>query len=423
LGYNKIIDNNNRRNLSGLAIQKELKVFIASSVGIDYFFFLEKIIGSNGITVEPIYLIKEKDYRSLAQKKGFKKIYLRIKMYIFYPLYLIYKAVLCPSESVFIVTSNTFYAPFLTKIVVCWKKTKVFQLLYDLFPDAIEVSGSIRFNGFLSKTIGLISINNFKYCDGTIFLGAYLKQHASNRWCKPKHAEVIHISTDLSLYDEEFSEIQEFEKIIIHYGGQLGHLHDAKSIISCIKYILKSDLKGKFEFNFYVSGFQAIYLEESLENYPVKIIPAVASNIWRRDIKNYHIGLVSLSPGGASVCLPSKTYGMMAGGLSILAICPVWSDLAHLVNSNDAGWIVPNSPYEQLPSINNEINTYLKKINTLRNIEEIKMDFYQTLKNIYENIGDLKEKRKNAFNNVRNKYKKNVLEGQWKAFIKNTTHC
>lgn len=400
-----------------MANQKELKIFIASSVGIDYFFFLGKTIAANGTQVEPLFLISEKQYRTLAKTKGFKKIYLRIKMYVFYPIYLMYKAICSPRNSIFIVTSNTFYAPLLTKLSVFWKRTKVFHLLYDLFPDAIEVAGSIKQNGVLSKAIGLLSKGNFKYCNGTIYLGDFLQQHASLRWLKPLHSRVIHISTDLSLYDNQFPEIENFEKIIIHYGGQLGHLHDAKSIIACIKHILQSDLKDRFEFNFYVSGAQASFLEKSLEGLPIKIIAAVPSNIWRQDIKNYHIGLVTLSPGGASVCLPSKTYGMMAGGLSILAVCPNWSDLANLVIDNNAGWIVSNAASDNVAITDNNVDAYLQNINAIKNVEAIKNDFYITLKGIVNNVEDLKQKRRNAFDCVRTKYNAETLNEQWISFI------
>lgn len=391
---------------------KRIKIYIASSVGVDYFFFLGKTISYNGTVVEPIYLIQEKDYRKFAKVKGFKKIYLRVQMYIFYPIFLIAKALFSPKNSIFIISSNTFFAPAITKFALLWKKAKVYHLLYDLFPDAIEVAGSITQNGILSKLIGLLSIANFKYCDGTIYLGDFLKEHANNRWYKPKKSAVIHISTNLTLYDDETPKSDLQNKIIIHYGGQLGHLHDAESIIQSIKHFYQSDIKDRFEFNFYLSGAQANYLEKSLEGYPIKIISAVPSNVWRRDIKNYHIGLVTLSPGGASVCLPSKTYAMMAGGLSILAICPTWSDLSQLVITNNAGWVISNSPY----SVRNK-PTALQQISELRDSKEIALDFYNTLKQIESDVAKLQEKRINAFTCVRSKYNARTLNEKWIEFI------
>ncbi len=393
-----------------MAEQKKLKVFIASNVGMDYFFFLGKTLAANGTEVEPIFLVKEQDYRFAAKNKGFKKIYLRIQMYVFYPLMLVCKAITSPKNSIFIVTSNTFFAPVLTKFFVSWRKIKVVHLLYDLYPDAIEIAGAIKQNGLLAKAIGKITKANFKYCNGTVYLGEFLKSHAETRWLKPNSSDVIHISTDLSLYDNTFPELSVDGKIIIHYGGQLGHLHDANSIIKCIKFLFESDLKNEFEFNFYLSGAQAQFLQDSLKDYPIKIIPAVNSSVWREDIKNYHIGLVTLLPGGATVCLPSKTYGMMAGGLAILAICPSWSDLGNLVLENNAGWIVNNSSYN---SIDFNAANYLQQIKELKQIEKMQEDFYKTLKSIVENKEIIKQKRSNAFTCVREKYNSQILNNQW----------
>ena len=325
--------------------KKKIKVYTASSVGLDYFLFLNKTISEAGFNSEPLFLITEEEYRNLAKQKGFSKIWLRLKMYVFYPVMLIYKGIKSERGCVFVISSNTFFAPYLVQLILKTKKIKVIHLLYDLFPDALEVAGTIKTNFFISKLIGKIMIKSQKNCDSTIYLGDFLMKHAENRWGKAKNSKVIDISTDLTLYDEELNSLISKEKIIIHYGGQLGHLHDAESIIDSVKFICSSDISEKIEFNFYVSGTQALFLKESLKEYPVKIISAVSSKKWRSDIKNFHIGLVSLSPGGASVCLPSKTYGMMAGGLSILAICPQWSDLSNLVTSLQAGWVINNSKH------------------------------------------------------------------------------
>jgi len=394
-----------------------LNIYIASNVGMDYFFFLQKILHNSECNVQAIYLISESDYRASAKSKGFKKIYLRLQMYILYPILLISKAIVSPRNSIFIVSSNTFYAPLLTKLSVFWKHTKVIHLLYDLYPDAIEVAGIIKQNGLLSKFIGTLSRNNFNLTDATVYLGDFLKLHAETRWTFPKRSFVIPISTDLTLYEKEFSPLPDTERIIIHYGGQIGHLHDASSLIECIKHVLASDLNNKVDFNFYVSGAQAKFLEESLYGYPVKIKPAVNSNEWRKDIKNFHIGLVTLTPGGATVCLPSKTYGMMAGGLSILAICPLWSDLANLILENNAGWVINNANSKVLNQVDLLSTKYLSEVCQIRKIDQIKSDFYIALKIIVENKNLIREKRKNAFENIRLKYSAEELGKKWLKVI------
>lgn len=395
--------------------QKKLKIYTASSVGIDYFFFLSRTIENAGFQVNPIFLITETEYRKLAKNSGFKKIWLRIKMYLFYPIYLIWEGFKADKGSIFVISSNTFFAPLLMHFLLRFKRVKVIHMLYDLFPDALEIAGAIKIDSKISRWIGKITQLNLQKCDTTIFLGSYLKEHAENRWGVTNKADVIDISTDLALYDEKISTLNKTSKIIVHYGGQLGHLHDAKSIIESIRYVLKSDLGDLVEFNFYVSGAQANFLEKSLNGLPVKIISAIPSYQWRQDIREFHIGLVSLSPGGASVCLPSKTYGMMAGGMAIMAICPVWSDLGKIINNLNAGWVINNSSFLSTKEL--KVGNYNQNLRSEIDKKIVASEFYDCLKVIIANRDLLEEKRRGAFNGVRSNYNINVLSNKWKEVI------
>lgn len=396
-------------------VKQVIKIYTASSVGIDYFFFLGKTIENAGYEVEPLYLISELNYRKLAKSSGVKKIWLRFQMYLLYPIYLLYKGLVSKRNSIFVISSNTFYAPCLVKAVVKYKSSKVIHMLYDLFPDAIEIAGSIKVDSFKSKLIGTIAKINQKNCDATVYLGDFLKSHTESRWGRANKSKKIDISTDLSLYMSSYKANLINNKLIIHYGGQLGHLHDAVSIIESIKHIYKSDISSLVEFNFYISGAHAELLEDSLKDYPVKILSAVPSSQWREDVRNFHIGMVSLSPGGASVCLPSKTYAMMASGMAILCICPKWSDLASLINDLDAGWVVNNSSFDNKEELNDGI--YLNNIKKKKPIDEITIDFYEQIKYILNNEHILYKKRKNAFLGVREYYHIDSLSNKWNEII------
>jgi hypothetical protein len=265
--------------------------------------------------------------------------------------------------------------------------------------------------------IGKITTANFKKCESTVFLGKFLKEHAERRWGISKKSHVIDISTDLSLYDKQISSLVDTSKVIIHYGGQMGHLHDAKSIIESVKFVLQSDIRDAVEFNFYVSGAQAKFLEDSLKDFPVKVISAIPSFQWREDIKDFHIGLVSLSPGGATVCLPSKTYGMMAGGMSILAICPIWSDLSELITDLNAGWIVNNSRFNSVDNLRD--SNYANNIIMERDRSQVALDVYKCLKHLIENRSLLEDKRRNAFDGVQKKHNINVSSEKWGKVLSN----
>ncbi|MGY4383072.1 hypothetical protein ACVWYN_000091 [Pedobacter sp. UYP24] len=395
--------------------EKELEVYICSNVGIDYFFFLGRTISESGYKVRSTFLVSEENYRKLAKTGGLLKVWLRIKMYILYPFLLIYKVLASKKASIFVVTSNNFFAPYLVYLFLKFKSGKVIHLLYDLYPDAIEIAGAIKPHSFISNLIGKVMKRNLAKCDATVYLGQLLKEHAESRWGRAPFSDIIDISTDLDLYSNEFNNEINSDKIILHYGGQLGHLHDANSLIKSIKFVCSSDIAQFVQFNFYVSGAQAQFLEESLYGLPVKVISAVPSAQWREDIKNFHIGMVSLSPGGATVCLPSKTYGMMAGGMAILAIAPEWSDLSTLIRTLDSGWIINNA--EVLNAEDLAVGDYMENIQKNKDSDLVAECFYSQLKIIINDRNNLAEKRENAFRNVRRQHNLTLLAEKWDRII------
>jgi hypothetical protein len=399
-----------RGNLPILDAAK-VKVYVASSVGIDYFFFLAKTIRAAGYDVREIYLISEDSYRRQAKTSGLRKLWLRAQMYLVYPGYLIVEGLRCRKSSVFVVSSNTFYAPYLVHLLLQLRGIRVVHMLYDLFPDALEIAGGLSTTSWASRAIGVIARRNQSCCDGTVYLGDFLKRHAEARWGRTSRSEVIDISTDLSLYEQTFPELTRSGPLIIHYGGQLGHLHDARSIIASVQHLCRSDLSASIRFNFYVSGAQAQFLRESLRGYPVEVIATAPSSQWRQDIRGFHVGLVSLSPGGASVCLPSKTYAMMAGGMAILAIAPIWSDLANLVTTLQAGWVINNSRHVREPGSSEP--GQLEALREPRDTAAIVEQFEATIRHILLHREELEVRRRAAFQGVRSRYGIENLQEKW----------
>lgn len=394
---------------------EKVRIYVASSVGIDYFFFLAKTIRAAGYDVQEVYLIPEDSYRKQAKTSGLRKLWLRAQMYVVYPAHLILQGLQCRKNSVFVVSSNTFYAPYLVHLLLQLRGIRVVHMLYDLFPDALEIAGGLSTTSWISRAIGVIARRNQSCCDGTVYLGDFLQRHAEARWGKARRSEVIDISTDLSLYKPTFPELEQSGPLIIHYGGQLGHLHDAGSIIASVQHLCRSDLAATIRFNFYVSGAQAQYLRESLRGYPVEVIATAPSSQWRLDIRRFHVGLVSLSPGGASVCLPSKTYAMMAGGMAILAIAPIWSDLAHLVTGLEAGWVINNSRHVQEPGYAEPGR--LEALRQPREVDAIVEQFEATIRHILLHREELEARRKAAFYGVRRRYGIDSLQEKWQHLL------
>jgi hypothetical protein len=201
----------------------------------------------------------------------------------------------------------------------------------------------------------------------------------------------------------------------IHYGGQFGHMHDADSVIESIHYALSQpDISEKVRFSFRVGGAQAARIEEAFRDVPVDVLPPLPSNEWRREIRQHHVGLVSLSPGGATVCLPSKSYSMMAGGLPILAICPEWSDLADMLSDTDAGWVIPNSPHRKVDPLAID---YLSHVIETESAEVVKERLVELLRSILDSPEEIHRKSCNAVDAMHTSLGKKEIGECWQYII------
>ncbi|MBZ0306731.1 MAG: hypothetical protein K8I82_11745, partial [Anaerolineae bacterium] len=339
---------------------------------------------------------------------------LRLMMYLCYPMLLGFKVLAAPRGSIFIVTSNTFYAVTIATCCAIFKKGRIINLIYDLFPDALEVAGKIRPDSVLSKGFGFISRINGKFTECTIYLGEFLREHAEMRWASAGSSRSIPISADAELFTE--NEKYKGGVIRIHYGGQIGYMHDAEVLISSVLAACREPVLSKrFQFDFRVSGAQAKKIETAFANQTISVRPPVSSQQWREELRLYHIGLVTLSPGGATVCLPSKSYAMMAGGLPIIAICPLWSDLAHTILSANAGWVINNSPF----TVSQELRTgnyqehYQQKVPT----GVVQDEFLKLLGHLENHPEEILEKRNGALNAMKNQYGTEQLSLMWKSIL------
>lgn len=391
------------------------RIYVCSSVNIDYFAFLTECIAHAGYAVEPVTLISEDSYRRRARRRGLAKLWLRVQMYLLYPLLLIWKSVRAPAGSVFVITSNTFYAPALTQVVGRLRRQRVFALIYDLYPDALEVAGKVSPRALAVRVLGLIASANQKLCEATIYLGPFLSEHAAARWGKPRCTTAIDISADSRLFGS--GPLRTHPHVELHYGGQLGYMHDADSVVHAVRELMRDpEIAHQLHATFNVSGSQAELLEAELADSPsVAVLPPVPSAQWRERISDCHLGLVSLSPGGATVCLPSKTYAMMAGGLAIVAICPVWSDLAALVEQYEAGWVISNSPYRRREDLAGP--AYLERTRARLPAEQVALDFAKTIRMILSDPAELRRRRENARRAMQTELNVDALAAAWERFL------
>jgi hypothetical protein len=244
-------------------------------------------------------------------------------------------------DTLWIVTTNPFFAPGVAALVARFRGQKVVHHVFDLYPDALVAAGIIRERGFSAALLAAWTRLTQRACAGAVYLGEGLGRHVESQYGCARNAAVISVAADERDFAPEITQAD--GALLLHYGGQLGAMHDATGLAECIAATAAERTARTLSFHFMTGGGGARHLARFAREPGVEVRGTLSSEEWRREAVRHHIGLVALTPAGVNVCLPSKTHAMMAAGLAVIAICPASSDLAALVRDTGAGWVVDNT--------------------------------------------------------------------------------
>ncbi len=385
---------------------------LCSSVTGDAFQLMSRAIFRPGKKMLQINGLSSARYRILAGGNVLRRLWLRLLMYVWYPACVMWNLLRAKRGDIFVITSNTFFVSFIAVILAPLKGCKVVYVLYDLFPDALSVTAPERRHSGLFALIGRITARTFRKASAVVFLGEFLKSCAETRWGKAARAEIIATGEDAAAFTPR-TEIAS-SPLRIHYGGLLGQMHDPETLVHCLQHIPK-ELRTRLQCSFAVSGAGKSLLQRIPPAPEILIQSPAADAEWRQILTGKDIGLVTLSPAGAGVSFPSKTYSYLAAGLAVLTICPLWSDLAGLILRHNLGWVINNSPYSSRAEILQ--GDAAARCAESRTAAEISHDLNQLLGEILRNPSDLVEKRRNAVEVAQTQYGLGYLRTAWNNLL------
>lgn len=354
---------------------------------------LVKEINDQGVIAEHRFVISAESSRNRKSTLG--RAILRIRMYIEYPIRLILECIFHRRPRIYVVTTNTFFAP-LIAIAFSKSNQKVIHLVWDLYPDLLVDGDMDRLNNpvisVLSKLVRLI----FSRAAANVFLGERLLCYAQSRFPVISNAHVIPVGGDDGLFMEsQFSTIAANKPVDILYCGNLGAMHDIDTLLGALDSEIM--LQAKFKLSFNASGLNYAALRGELKkkkNYPfvnISLEAPLANAAWRDRMLEAQVALITLKPNAEKFVMPSKLYSALVSGQAILAVCTYDSDLAILIDENDCGWIVEPGEPDQLRDAILEIT---------------------------KNPGLLSIKRQNALKAGREKYSAQVIAGEWVRLFK-----
>ena len=344
-----------------------------------------------GYEVNVIYLIKESNYR-LASGLS-RKILNRLIIYFLFPLYFITRNLFCSNITLIVLTTNPFYLSFIANIIFR-KRFKIIQLVWDLYPQALNASKYLFLKSCLSYASKKMVESSLKMSLINVFISESMMNKAKSNYANISSPVLIPVGCRSSLFKGCYPKPMLVNtKVNIIYCGNIGVVHDVNTLIKSFKSNRFEKLSiYLFTIAFYSFGSNYSILKQELVSFYPKIEGLIEfhgplnDEEWTKKMKSSQISLVTLGVDGEFASMPSKTYSALAAGHAILAICPLNSELANLILKYDCGWVHDI----------NDVNGFLN-----------------TLESIFSNPNEVFRKRCNAYKLGEHNFSSFTISKQW----------
>lgn len=330
---------------------------------------LRRELERSGVSSDMIYGVALDKYRTVTGI--IPRSFMRTQMYFGYTAKCAYRWTTNSEGSVSVVATNPFYLPYIASTLIRSKSSKIINLVWDLFPDALVEGNLIRADSLVARLLGRMTQRSIEKCDATIFLGDYLKSYAESMYGMARKAVVIPVGADGEPFANNPPKINELNReLCILYSGNMGRMHDSITISEALCTLSQSNVHLKMKFYGYGDGITQV--EKNVAgirgNISVEFGSGFNDEQWISMMKNASIALVTIKSGAERVVMPSKTYSSMMAGQAILGVCSCKSDLADLIFKYNCGWVIEPGRSDDLADLlinlaKNPNLVYEKRIN------------------------------------------------------------
>lgn len=212
--------------------------------------------------------------------------------------------------------------------IAAWAKklfgTKLVFVSYDLYPEVATVTGTLGEKHPICSLMRHINQVVFRQADRVVALSAQMKQYiaASRPTAEERIAVIPNWHPDREAAPAGDNPIRELTggRFTVSYFGNMGTMQDMQTILDAMR-LLKADEHIFFLFAGHGNKLEALkktVREEGIPN--TAIFDFLHGQDFQNALDASSCALVSLAPGAAQLCVPSKTYCYMMEGLPLLAI-------------------------------------------------------------------------------------------------------
>jgi glycosyltransferase involved in cell wall biosynthesis len=257
-----------------------------------------------------------------------------------------------PKKPILVLTNP----PFLAVVCALLRSLRVgapyIFLIFDVYPDTAVQLGILKDHGIIARLWDRANRFVFKHASAIVVIGRCMHEVISKkaeRLGHPLNGELraIHIwSDDANIANVKAREnplIDRFGtrgKFVVEYSGNMGRFHDMETIMEAAN--LLRDVKD-IVFLLVGEGHKKRWMmdfarEKKLAN--CQFHTYVPREQLGQLLCLADVGLVSLVQGQEGLSVPSKTFGMMAAGVPIVAVMSDRSEVARVIEEENCGVVI-----------------------------------------------------------------------------------
>lgn len=243
------------------------------------------------------------------------------------------------------------YSPPLPLGISAWLLARLYRARWilrveDLYPDSAIAAGALRSHFLISILNGF---EKFLYhrADHISLISKGFRQNLIKKGVPAEKTSVLPVWVDAEqIYPMEKENAFRREnklcgKFVILYAGNIGQTSALEDVVKAA-----SQLKDEEHIRFVIvgEGIRKAELIQSVEDQKMEnvlFLPYQPREKVAEMMAASDVGVVSLNTTSSSFSFPSKTFTIMASGRPVLAITPMKSEIAGLIQSTACGINIP----------------------------------------------------------------------------------
>jgi len=259
-----------------------------------------------------------------------------------------------PCNGIIYYSPSIFFGSLVRKLCHLWN-CKSYLILRDIFPQWAVDNRLIKENSFVERYFKYFEKINYKHADRIGVMSQSNLEFFESKNIDTEKFEVLNNWTKVVVEPVKETRIQKSSfrkkiglenKIVFFYGGNIGH---AQQMINLVNLAKKFSENSSVHFLFVGKGDEVeLILKEVSDNKlrNITYLPPVDQSTYFEILKEFDIGMFSLHSEHKTHNFPGKLLGYMSCSKPILGCVNDGNDLADVVNSASAGFVV--NSYDEL---------------------------------------------------------------------------